>query len=348
MKYNHVYVITPCFVTGGPDALHQLVFYLKRLNIKADIVYVGEDNKFKIPIPYQIYIKSFLTLNDIVDDEKNVIITPETHIYYMDMFSKIQKMIWWLSVDNNLKHRTFLNKLFFVSCMPFVLVKNRKLIKGHVFRYIKNRLSLKPYRFYRENSKIIHLCASYYAYDYVSLRSSNKIYKCIEPISKIFLEKYYSLNNIKKLVRQDIVLYNPAKSKKYVTKLIKKFPNIKFEALQGLTQEQLINKYLTSKVYIDFGSFPGAERMPKEAVLFGCAIITGKHGASNYYGDVSIPNEFKLNEKDIKISEVGKKIEESLKNYDNLYSRFDEYRNVVLSLEDSFMISLNKIFKEKE
>ena len=47
-------------------------------------------------------------------------------------------------------------------------------------------------------------------------------------------------------------------------KVSKVAPELKFEALRGLTQEQLIEKYETSKLYIDFGAFPGAERIPEE------------------------------------------------------------------------------------
>jgi len=95
-------------------------------------------------------------------------------------------------------------------------------------------------------------------------------------------------------------------------KVSKVAPELKFEALRGLTQEQLIEKYETSKLYIDFGAFSGAERIPEE-YKFG---------------------------KPKKINEIVEKIRYVLKNYEKVNSDFDEYRNTVLNLEENFIRSL--------
>ena len=127
-------------------------------------------------------------------------------------------------------------------------------------------------------------------------------------------------------------------------KVSKVAPELKFEALRGLTQEQLIEIYETSKLYIDFGAFPGAERISKEAVLFGCAVITGKRGASGFHGDVPIPEEYKFGKPKKQINEIVEKIRHVLKNYEKVNSDFDEYRNTVLNLEENFIRSLKQIF----
>lgn len=111
-----------------------------------------------------------------------------------------------------------------------------------------------------------------------------------------------------------------------------------------MTQEQLIEKYETSKLYIDFGAFPGAEKISKEAVLFGYAVITGKRGASGFHGDVPIPEEYKFGKPKKQINEIVEKIHYVLENYEKINSNFDEYRNTILNLEENFMKSLHKIF----
>ena len=35
-------------------------------------------------------------------------------------------------------------------------------------------------------------------------------------------------------------------------------------------------KWMHPKLYIDFGGFPGKDRLPREAVMHDCCIITGK------------------------------------------------------------------------
>ena len=73
----------------------------------------------------------------------------------------------------------------------------------------------------------------------------------------------------------------------------------------------------------------------QEAVLFGCAIITGKRGASGFHGDVPIPDEYKFGDPVSQIDEIVAKIRYVLDNYENVYSDFDEYRETVLNLEDT-------------
>ena len=209
-------------------------------------------------------------------------------------------------------------------------------------RYVLNTES---YPFNKESLTIAHLCASYHAFEYVSQRSHNKVFLCIEPISKLFLEKYLKEKNSSWTSRNNVILYNPKRNYTNLVKKISQFdPELKFEPLQGLTQQQLIDKYKSSKLYVDFGGFPGAERIPKEAVLYGCAIITGKRGASGFHGDVPIPEEYKFENPENQIEEIVEKIRFVLKNYESVYSDFDEYRKTVLNLEDNFIRSLKEIF----
>ena len=114
--------------------------------------------------------------------------------------------------------------------------------------------------------------------------------------------------------------------------------------LTGLTQDEIVSKYMTSKLYVDFGAFPGAERIPKEAVLYGCAVITGKRGASSFHGDVPIPDEYKFGKPNKQIHEKNKKIRFVLQNYEKVYSDFDEYRETILNLEKKKKKSLGNIF----
>ena len=99
---------------------------------------------------------------------------------------------------------------------------------------------------------------------------------------------------------------------------------------------------MNAKLYVDFGPFPGAERIPKEAALFGCCIITGRNGASNYYGDVPIPDEYKFADYMSQTDVIIEKIRDVLKYYDVCKSNFENYRKMVLALEENFMNSLKE------
>lgn len=349
MKFKKIYVFCPNdFVSGGPDALHQLVYYLKALGCDAEMVYFAFSSRhhFAIPVAYSNYISHFITEQEFVDDAENAVVLPEFAVEKLDFIKKSRAFIWWLSVDYNCNRSSFLWKVFYFATLPARVVKNFDYYKNRFSEAIVKTLKKRVYSFKAEQSNVEHLCASYYAQDFVKRRSAKGAHLCIEPVSKIFLDKFEAQKGaLDDLPRFDKILYNPRKSGAFVKKLADMAPDLKFTPLTGLSQEDLIEKYKTSKLYIDFGPFPGAERMPKEAVLFGCAVITGRFGASNYYGDVPIPDGYKftnpIKEKDLII----KKIREVLDRYSEMKSDFDEYRSTVLSLEQNFLAALKGIFQ---
>ena len=58
---------------------------------------------------------------------------------------------------------------------------------------------------------------------------------------------------------------------------------VKFIPLRGLSREQLNDLFFKAKIYIDFGKFPGKDRLFREAALNNCCILTGKFGALYFY-----------------------------------------------------------------
>lgn len=348
-KNKVVYVLCPANAqTGGADALHQMVYYLNNLNICAKIVYRVDkdyDKPVEIPDRFKVYVQDFLLEKDIVDSQDNAVVITESYTKDRLKYRNAKVYIWWLGINDNITCG-FLKKILFFTFLPLRVIMHWSLYKEHFFTIVRNVINMEIYPFRRENAQITHLCASFNAYEYVSRRSHNTIFKCIEPISKRFLNTYHQeKKNISKNNRENVILFNPLRKYDDILNLIsEKAPELCFEPLRGLTQEELIEKYKTSKLYIDFGAFPGAERIPKEAVLFGCAIITGKRGASGFHGDVPIPDEYKFGDPVSQIDEIVAKIRYVLDNYENVYSDFDEYRETVLNLEDNFIKSLKETF----
>lgn len=344
MSEKNIYVFCPNdIVTGGPDALHQIVYYLNNLNFDAKIVYFAYSKKheFRIPDAYKIYLSDFIVEKDFIDKEENIVILPEHAVDKLKYLKKSKVFVWWLSVDNNVNRSSFFWKIFFFATLPARVVKNWNYYKKRFGEAVVKTLQAKTYSFKNEKDNVEHICASYYAYEFVSKRTTKKVSLCIEPISKLFLDRYsLQREHLECADRCDAILYNPKKSGKFVEKLAALAPDLIFLPLKNMNQEQLVEKYVTSKLYVDFGPFPGAERMPKEAVLFGCCIITGRNGASNHYGDVPIPDEYKYADYANRPDLVLDKIRDVLKNYSAKTKDFETYRNTVLDLEENFKKSL--------
>lgn len=341
-----IYVFCPYgLVTGGPDALHQLVYYLNKIDKKASIVYCDiEGRNHNIPRNYLPYVSSYLLPNEVIDDCKSIIVLPETLSFLANRFNKSRIYIWWLSWDNNETDgpgKRGLSKVLQLRTWKL-------LFKGYYSpKKIKNYLQNKPYVFTNERQNVYHLCASYYTFNFVSKKSSRPISLLIEPISKFFLEKGQYLSSNKE--RENIVLYNPKKNFLFTKKILKRArnTNLLFAPLIGKTQDELLEIYRKAKIYMDFGTFPGAERIPKEAVFNGCLIITGRNGAADNNKDVPIPSEFKIPSKEENIDRIIDKLIYMEENFDVLTPLFKEYRDRVGSLEDDFVKSLFSLFDIK-
>lgn len=343
-----IYVFCPYgLISGGPDALHQLVYYLNKLNFGAKLVYCDIDkHSFSIPHCYSCYINDYEIIKEIRTGEKDILIFPETLWFLHESFLLGHKFLWWLSVDNNVKSGNLFAKLKIIFKKIFNKKQLQKFLhKKNKITYFKNFIKNKKFDFKNDIFEK-HLCASYYAYNYVKENTTKNASLLIEPLSLVFLDKVeekYSFDFLD--CRSDIVLYNPAKNYQFTKGIIKSLKNkVIFKPISGYSQEELIKIYQNSKLYIDFGWFPGAERIPKEAVINGCAILTGKYGASGYDGDVPIPNNYKIEARNENIDLIKKTIIDMLNNYNTINADFDRYRSVVRSLEKNFISQITDIF----
>jgi len=134
----------------------------------------------------------------------------------------------------------------------------------------------------------------------------------------------------------------------FTRKIIKFAKDITFVPIENMTREEVINLLKKSKVYIDFGNFPGPERIPKEAAILGCCVITGKRGSAAFFEDVPIPEEYKFEDKEENIPKIIEKIKDCFENFEERYKDFEYYRNVIKNEPQKFIEDLKKIFVKVE
>lgn len=334
-----IYVVCPAKVkTGGPELLHQLVYTLNNLGKNAILVYTGIENKtYQINDEYCKYVRNYILPEEVEDNEKNLIITSEVKIQILKLYKNIKKCIWWLSVDNffilnfsfeSIKYRFWDNTLLFKITDPIRILKCK--IEGTL-----NFLSMHNKIF---KSVDLNMCQSFYAINFCKKNNLRNV---------IYLSDYINTDFVKNDVnkeKDDIVLYNPKKGKNFTRKLIITCPKIKFVPIQNMTRTQVMEIQKRAKIYIDFGNFPGKDRLPREAVLCGCIVITGRNGASQYYEDVPLPDEYKFDTKKYDISNILTKIEDSLSDYYSNYENMQIFKNSILSEKEKFESDVRNIF----
>ncbi|RYY07690.1 MAG: hypothetical protein EOP43_02500 [Sphingobacteriaceae bacterium] len=141
------------------------------------------------------------------------------------------------------------------------------------------------------------------------------------------------------------VLYNPIKGLEITTHLIRLFPQIKWIPIIKLKSEEVSKLLASSKVYVDFGSHPGKDRIPREAVLNGCCIIVNKQGAAANSLDMDIPAEFKIEDPIKEQNQIVSLINKCFNFYDDQYSKFGNYLSKIISEEEDFEKEIKELIK---
>jgi len=292
--------------TGGTELLHQLSWHLSSRGVENYMLY-WNTNLVTSPTPdvfikYQVkYVASF------IDDEQSVLILPETGINIVNVCTKGITVIWWLSVDNYFK--VYYNMIKQVGKMDIFGLKVRH--------------------------DLIHLVQSKYAYSFVK--------KEFEISEILYLEDYINDEIVKigteyrnRVHRENICLYNPkkgAQNLKYIMEKCRK--DIQWIPLQGFNPEQMALLMCCAKVYIDFGEHPGKDRIPREAAVCGCCVITNRKGSAAFAEDVGIPEEYKISDM-CDYDQVLNTIYDLIDNYEECSKRYEIYTASILNERDEF------------
>ena len=318
MKYDKVYVLSPAGgATGGTEALVTLCSVLRREGVEAVLYYV-ECNKGVDPKPGRFQRYDVPYVLEVDDNPRHALVVPEAFTRYLRRFSRVQKIIWWLSVDN------YLNKLSFFGPRT-------------VWQWMKNR-ALRFTAF--TDPSVIHLCQSYYAMDFVAKKGAARRSFLMDFLGDEHLQGAFPLTD-----REDILLYNPVKGKSFTRKLMRYGgPDIKFVALAGMTPQKVHEWCLKAKVYIDFGNHPGKDRFPREAVMAGCLVITSLRGSAAFFEDVPIPAQYKFKDTKSQIPRILECIRHCLQDYQTRLPDFDGYRAEALQDKPRFIRQVKEIF----
>jgi hypothetical protein len=76
-------------------------------------------------------------------------------------------------------------------------------------------------------------------------------------------------------------------------------PGVDIVKITGMGQQAVYDAFASSRLYIDLGSFPGKDRMPREAALLGANILLARSGAGAYAQDYPIPEDYKIDPYDL-------------------------------------------------
>ena len=113
-----------------------------------------------------------------------------------------------------------------------------------------------------------------------------------------------------------------------------------------MSRSEVVELLRSAKVYIDFGSHPGKDRIPREAASLGCCVITNLTGNASNFDDIPIKAEYKIDAKMANLYKIRKQILNCFENYDNLVCDFSYYRSIIMAEKSKFIFDLRKFLYE--
>lgn len=312
-----IIIVSPTDVaTGGTELLQQLCYKLRMFGKQSFMYYIGEFDNSPVQNRFSEYENPRIEMLE--DVELNLIIIPETLTSLLRKYKKAECYLWWLSVDNY-----------------FGALKNSPDLIHRIYHILKDKRNSKYFK------KCHHLIQSQYAREYLENRNITDIQWLSDYLNRGYLNKAKIDIN---LCKKNNILFNPKKGMEFTKKIMQQIPEYNWIPLQNLTVDEMINIMHESKLYIDFGNHPGKDRIPREAAICGCCIITGRNGAAKNDIDIMIDEQYKFDNKEKNISAIHKEITDIMENYDCRNKDFDLYRERINGEEEQFEQDIKKIF----
>ncbi len=342
MNFIKIYIFCPTdVVSGGVNSLQILCNALVSNKIDAKIFYIKPLEEF---INHPV-IRSFNApyTTEIEDSFQNLLIVPEAYIPVLHQYGSIRKMIYWLGIYFYIKkppHR-----------FPFSIKIVRKIFAGysffgnpvggfHAFTQKVNLWSKKKDPVW--SSGIIHMTNSFYAADFLKYMGINDAIVLHNPVRDTFYLQKTKPGKEKK------ILFGPGTPNKLIRQIRKSFPDYECIRLRHMHPEDVHRLYTESMLFIELGDFAGRNRMPREAVLSGCVVITSRMGSANYYSDLPLPDYYKLDTGTKCLPELLKKIQSVTTDYPIHYSKMQNYIDCLINEKNNFETEVANVFKNKQ
>ncbi len=268
-RFQKIFVAAPGnTVTGGPELLHQLVHELRGLGQQAFICYTPFDKAFETPAAYRHYEAPQAAFEDAPG---HLLIVPEVSPGLALSVRRARAAMWWLAVDG------------------FLVRSGESELKDRWRRLRYMLTGRRPWSF-RPLRPLLHFAQSQYAVDFLRGHGIEAA-----PLSDYLNAAHEAPADAPP--REAQIAYNPKKGKAVTAALMAAHPDLRFVPIANLSPAGVVDLLHRSALYIDFGHHPGKDRLPREAAMAGCCVVTGRRGSAANPVDIPIAQTYKLDER---------------------------------------------------
>jgi hypothetical protein len=312
--WNRILICSPCMVTGGPELLHQFGAELRALGHAASICYYPFDREHATPPPYLRY---GVPQARFADREGDLVVVPETFTGIARRLRHARLAVWWLSVDNHFR-------------------RHGDSALGDLWRRGVTLLGERtPLRGLRGAA---HWAQSRYAADFLAAHG----------IAATMLTDYIADEHFRAPAgapRRAAIAYNPKKGAAAMRALMRACPQFSFVPIVGLDAAGVRALLESVMIYLDLGHHPGKDRLPREAAMAGCCVVSGRRGSAGNDVDVPIPARYKLDAAGATPAAAFARVAEAVfSDFPACSAEFDAYREIIRGEHSVFSAEVRALF----
>lgn len=284
-----IVLMCPTFVTGGPEAIHQAAMAFREAGWRAEIAYYGDGyahtrtgDGIEISGPEtNVCLKAFAAYRPVAArvvplDAQTLVVLPEVLAGAIETFRPARVALWWLSVDNAL------------ASLPAL---HREADRHALF----------------DRSDVEHWVQSDYAKRFLLANGAKTARRLTDFTDRAFTAQVPTGPNPGRTI-----LYNRRKGADLAARFFAANPDLEPRPLDGLDRPALVAAYRAAPLYVDFGSLPGKDRMPREAAACGCTIFVHDVGAGHEMGDFAMSDIFRFSDAEAEGGQLAAKLRMAL------------------------------------
>ena len=312
-RYEVVTFICPIFVTGGTEAVHQACLALNEAGQPAQIAYVNEGATIArdgnvlhchAP-PRNICLDAFANSRPVVATRVDLrpdclVIVPEVFALTFDDFLPATFAVWWLSVDNMFHHN------------PAMLDPATR------DRFFARR-------------EFLHLYQSHYARAFLRQMQAAQLFALGDVTSEVFTAEVPRRPN-----QGRAILFNPAKGAALAERFFQLHPELRPFPITGMSKAEMATVFRANGIYIDFGTLPGKDRIPREAAACGALCFLHNVGAGRDSADFPVPDFFRFDEAEIMSGALGARVRAAQAAPDVFWPQQESFRQGIFWEDASF------------
>lgn len=329
--FNNVLIFCPEYQNGGCEALHQLGHQISRNGGTAHMAYYGPYSRLELdgdmlrchpaPSPVPAYFAKYqpVALQEARLGPDTLVVMPEVlSTLAAAPDAQYQRALWWLSLDN-------------------AIPENPALLDA-TYR-----------RRFLEDPGLVHFHQSDYARAFLQANSAVRYHPLSDYTDPDIVHRsMIASENPPISNRTNTICYFPSKGGELASRFIEGRGALKqwveFLPIRDMTKPQVRDALFTARMYIDFGSHPGKDRIPREAAVAGAIVLLHAAGAAKFFPDHPLPAEYLFTEDDIATGRLHQKVDAIFDEPETHFDRQRIYRDAVLHEQERFDLEVRSFF----